>query len=153
MYKEHVGSGVPQGTGMGPLLFLMYINDLPDEVSSHVHLFADDCLLYRPIRSEDDQVNLQQDLDSLSCWAETWGMRFNPSKCHIMSVGTTKKFTKFYSLCGCILSQMSHSKYLGVTLSEDLQWNQHVSSLISHSQRKPDPWVPTQEPQGMSSCP
>ncbi len=75
--KVHVGPGVPQGTAMGPLLLLLYINDLPNEVSSHVHLFVDDCLLYRPIRSEDDQANLQQDLDSR--WAETWGMRFNLS--------------------------------------------------------------------------
>ncbi len=60
--KVQVGSGVPQDTVMGPLLFLLYIND---EVSSQVRLFADDCLLYRPIRSEDDQANLQRDLDSL----------------------------------------------------------------------------------------
>ena len=51
----HVGSGVPRGTVLGPILFLCYINDLPSSVSSDVRLFADDCLLYRPIKSKDDQ--------------------------------------------------------------------------------------------------
>ena len=51
----HVGSGVPQGTILGPILFPCYINDLPSSVSSDVRLFADDCLLYRPIKSKDDE--------------------------------------------------------------------------------------------------
>ncbi len=60
-----VDSGVPQGTVLGPILFLLHINDLPDMVSSQVRLFADDCLLYRPITSIMDQVYLQEDLNSL----------------------------------------------------------------------------------------
>jgi hypothetical protein len=69
-----VDSGVPQGTVLGPLLFLCHINDLPKCVTSQVRLFADDCLLYRTITSMQDHLELQKDLDSLQQWARTWGM-------------------------------------------------------------------------------
>jgi len=74
-----VKSGVPQGTVLGPLLFLLYINDLPDCVSSQVRLFADDCLLYRTIRTAVDQSALQEDLKRLEQWCVKWGMRLNSS--------------------------------------------------------------------------
>ena len=79
-------SGVPQGTVLGPLLFLLHINDLPSVVSSKVRLFADDCLIYRNIKNKDDQIALQKDLNLLENWGNTWGMRFNPAKCNIISV-------------------------------------------------------------------
>ena len=72
-----VDSGVPQGTVLGPLMFLCNINDLPDTVKSLVRLFADDCLLYRTIKSQSDHEKLQQDLNNLQKWADTWGMSFN----------------------------------------------------------------------------
>lgn len=75
--KVTVDSGVPQGTVLGPLLFLCHINDLPLAVKSQVRLFADDCLLYRKIRSQNDYNILQSDLLELEKWAEKWGMRFN----------------------------------------------------------------------------
>ena len=65
-----VTSGVPQGTVLGPLLFLLHINDLPQEVTSSVRLFADDCLLYRAIRGVGDQTAMQQDLDMLTAWGQ-----------------------------------------------------------------------------------
>jgi len=126
----HVDSGVPQGTVMGPLLFLMYINDLPDSVLSHVRLFADDCLLYRPVKTLEDQIKLQQDLNALSKWSDTWGMKFNPSKCYILSTCKGNKLNPYlYSLCGCVLSNVQNSTYLGVTISENLQWNNHISAI------------------------
>ena len=87
-----VDSGVPQGTVLGPLLFLCHINDLPDAVKSTVRLFADDCLLYRSIRNMDDHLALERDLQQLETWAKTWGMRFNAKKCYLMSINQVSTF-------------------------------------------------------------
>ena len=81
-----VDSGVPQGTVLGPLLFLCHIIDLPKAVYSQVQLFADDCLLYREINDFKDHLTLQKDLRELEKWADMWGMRFNASKCNILSI-------------------------------------------------------------------
>ena len=102
--EVHVESGVPQGTVLGPLLFLCHINDLPDAVKSQVRLFADDCLLYRTIKSFEDHLTLQKDLDNLQTWATDWGMRFNAKKCYIMSI--RNKTHKFYTLDGHILEEV-----------------------------------------------
>ena len=80
--KIKVLSGVPHGTVLGPRLFLLYINDLPSVVTSQVRLFADDCLLYRPILCGADRVTLQRDLDFLEKRCDTWGMRFTHSLTH-----------------------------------------------------------------------
>ena len=87
----HVDSGIPQGTALGPLLFLCHINDLPLSVDSKIRLFADDCLIYREINSIEDKVQLQKYLDSLQDWADNLGMPFNPQKCYIPSTATARK--------------------------------------------------------------
>jgi hypothetical protein len=69
-----VVSGVPQGTVLEPLLFLIFINDLPNCVQSRIRLFADDCILYRKIRSIKDTIILQNDLNKLADWEQKWGM-------------------------------------------------------------------------------
>ena len=76
-----VESGVPQGTVLGPLLFLLYINDMGDGVRSNIRLFADDCILYRRTMAPTDAEALQSDLDTLADWAHRWQMHFNVSKC------------------------------------------------------------------------
>ena len=127
--EAKVLSGVPQGTVLGPLLFLVHINDLPQSVTSNVRLFADDCLLYRKVKTPKDQEILQEDLKHLETWASNWGMKFNAKKCYILSV-TNKGKHKFYELNSYILKHVENNPYLGLILSNDLKFSTHID-LIS----------------------
>ena len=131
-----VGSGVPQGTVLGPLLFLLYINDLPLMVSpgTRIRLFADDCLIYRPIKSPEDHVILQRDLDAVSQWAKQWGMAFNTSKCNVLS--TCSSSHRFYTMDSDILQQVDHATYLGLSFSSDLSWSNHVDQVAKKAYQK-----------------
>ena len=126
--ETEVVSGVPQGTVLGPLLFLVHINDLPDHVTSNVRLFADDCLLYRQIKSEKDQEELQRDLCNLEAWASNWGMRFNAKKCYILTI-TNKGKSKFYQLNNYILKSVENNPYLGVLFDNKLSWSTHIDHI------------------------
>ena len=86
-----VTSGVPQRSVLGPVLFLMYINDIGLLTNSTVKLFADDCLIYRVIKSASDVKILQEDLDQLIRWASDWQMAFNVTKCHVMRITNARK--------------------------------------------------------------
>ena len=85
-----VSSGVPQGSVLGPILFLAYINDLPDQVKSRVRLFADDTAMYLALDKQGDSEILQKDLESLEKWEKLWDMSFNPSKCQVIHVTRSK---------------------------------------------------------------
>ena len=122
-----VVSGVPQGTVLGPLLFLCHINDLPDTVTSKVRLFADDCLMYRNILTFNDHIKLQEDLKKLEEWADRWGMRFNAGKCYTLQ--TRAKSSFMYSLSGIFLKQVQETTYLGINISNNLKWNSHICNI------------------------
>ena len=79
-----VMSGVPQGTVLGPLMLLLYINDISDNLTLHIRLFADDCIIYRTISSTSDSIHLQEDLDKIFEWAICWQMQFNVQKCVVL---------------------------------------------------------------------
>ena len=86
-----VDSGVPQGTVLGPLLFLIFINDLHEYVTSNARLFADDCLLYRVINNN-DQHQLQNDLQQLEIWEKKWQMQLNADKCFTIHLTYTTTY-------------------------------------------------------------
>ena len=131
-----VTSGVPQGSVLGPLLFLTYINDLPDGLASTVKLFADDTLLYGVVVDDSDCDNLQDDLNKLEIWQNEWQMEFNPSKCNIMRISNKQRPPqRTYFFCGSKLEQVDSASYLGITVNSKLKWSEHISSISSKASR------------------
>ena len=125
-------SGVPQGTVLGPLLFLIYINDIPKYISpgTQLKLFADDSAVYRKISSRLDHEILQQDLTRLTEWEKEWSMQFHPDKCQLLSI-TNKKIpsTFTYTIHNTKIQPTTDAKYLGITLNNKLSWNTHIDKV------------------------
>lgn len=131
-----VTSGVPQGSVLGPILFLVYINDLPSSVKSETRLFADDTILYRHINNINDQQQLQEDLNNLERWEKEWDMEFHPGKCQVVQFSRSKKpREKDYTLHGQTLERASTCKYLGVNITSDMTWGNHISKAVSKANR------------------
>jgi len=125
-------SGVPQGTVLGPLMFLLYINDITQGINSPLRLFADDCLLYRIISSIEDTVRLQEDLNRLSEWTDTWQFRFNITKCSV--IRCTRSMTSFinnYSHNDHLLNLSDQHTYLGVSIHKHLSWTPHITGVVA----------------------
>ena len=127
-----VTSGVPQGSVLGPLLFLLYINDLPENIQSQVRLFADNTAVYLTVTNMQDSQVLQSDLESLQHWERTWDMEFNPGKCQVIHITRSKSPVKSrYFMHNQELESVDAAKYLGVTISKDLSWNTHINNITS----------------------
>ena len=126
-----VQSGVPQGSVLGPCLFLFYINDLLQNLPSPVRLFADDTLLYLAVESIGDAISLQNDLRELENWESRWLMEFNTDKCQVLRVSRKRDpLIHEYILHGKILESVDSAKYLVVSITSDLCWNQHISNIV-----------------------
>ena len=125
-----VVSGVPQGTVLGPLMFLTYIIDITSDLTSQMKLFADDALLFRPIKSEKDCKSLQKDLDTLEIWSKRWKMTFNISKCHVLRMtGKKASITQNYKLGNDPLTTVTSHPYLGVEFDSKLSWKGQVQNV------------------------
>ena len=117
-------------------MFILYINDISEGTQSTVKLFADDCLLFRKIRTPLDGTTLQQDLDIMCSWARTWQMSFNPDKCSILTITRrTKTIKTTYTMLGKTLAHYDHHPYLGVELSSGMDWGHHVKNTVAKGQR------------------
>ena len=130
-----VTSGVPQGSILGPLLFLLFVNDLPSRTKSFpLLLFADDCKCVATIKSPSDQTLLQEDLDHLVQWTYEWLLSVNQSKCKSLRI--THSFSQSpsqpYCISGsCNIEQSSQQRDLGVIFCDDLSWSQYYNKVIS----------------------
>ena len=110
-----VVSGVPQGSVLGPVLFLLFINDISSSVQSNLRLFADGCVLYREVAVLQVCQALQQDLYSLFLWSETLQLPFNVTKYYHLGITSTRTPLDLdYSLNGKFISRVSSTTYLGI---------------------------------------
>ena len=120
-----VVSGVPQGCVLEPLLFIVYVNDIPDLIESNVRMFADDTKIYSVIQSFDGHLRLQSDVDRLLQWFHTWLLRFNIAKCKLMRIGNSASFT--YSMLDSStnlpfeITKVQEEKDLVIWCSKDLK--------------------------------
>ena len=125
-----VQSGVPQGSVLGPSLFLYYINDIQEGLGSTVRLFADDTIVYLTVVSDSDCRCLQSDLDKLATWENKWKMEFHPNKCQVLSITRKKNPIIYnYQLHNHPLEHVTSAKYLGCTINSSLDWDQHISNI------------------------
>ena len=123
---------------IGPLLFLVYVNDIPSYVHSQssVALFADDTKLFEPIDLPGAKNDLQANLNSLQKWSLDWGTEFNKSKCQVLHVSRKKfKTSAEYELDGHQLECVSCVKDLGVTVSCDLSWSKHIEVIVAKANK------------------
>ena len=133
--KASVLSGVPQGTVLGPIGFLFYINDLAENITSSVRMFADDCLVYSTASHDNISTTLQNDLATLEKWQDDWLMSFNPGKCVTMTIGVRNPPKHVYNFCGQQLDTVESHPYLGVRFNNTLTWNDHITGICKKAQR------------------
>ena len=133
-----VTSGVPQGSLLGPLLFTIFINDLPKETvdAVMVALYADDTKVYSSIKSMGDCISLQTTLTNLDEWSQRNNIRFNASKSKVLTVTRKKNpLTYNYHLNQVQLERVTNEKDVGVTVTRNLSWDQHVHTIVSKANR------------------
>lgn len=125
-----VQSGIPQGSILGPLFFLVFINDIIRDIPVKIRLFADDCVLYQEVNACSDQILLNNSLSKIQDWCAKWQMNINPKKTVAMTITRSRDPLKFqYNLGNHSLSFVSQYKYLGLVITSDLRWNEHISYI------------------------
>ena len=125
-------SGVPQGSILGPLLFLIYVNDLPASVSqgTSMGMFADDTKCFRSIQSFQDGETLQSDMNTITRWCHDWRMELNKSKCAVLHITRSREpIITQYSVHNSPVNQTTSQKDLGMFITSDLKWNKQVQEV------------------------
>ena len=133
-----VTSGIPQGSVLGPLLFVIYINDLPDVVDpdTFIFLFADDTKVFKRIESPSDQTQLQTDLQNMYNWSSVWLLKFHPEKCVSMSMGKkSSDEDRLYCMDGHQLNKSACEKDLGIYIDQELSFDKHINSAVNKANR------------------
>ncbi|CAB3387627.1 Hypothetical predicted protein [Cloeon dipterum] len=122
-----VTSGVIQGSVLGPLLFNIYVSDLPAALKTNLVQYADDCTVFKVVSCQDDVDELQDDLALVDIWCTNNGMQLNAKKCVAMDISRARQpWTPQYTIGGVSLDYVCTQRLLGVHISRDLRWNHHV---------------------------
>jgi len=121
-------SGVPQGSVLGPILFNIYVSNMPSVVSSRILQFADDVKMFRTIKSFNDFVQLQQDINSLAEWTSKWQLKFNVSKCNWLHLGRQHGFEE-YTVGGIVIASCNVVRDLGIQIDSHLKFHEHTTVL------------------------
>lgn len=136
--KVPVTSGVPQGSVLGPSLFIYFINDLPDTTTCLIKIFADDTKAYSQINSKADQEKLQYSINKLVEWTDKWLIRFNSDKCKILHLGAKNPKYKYHIKQGDTISELTETtceKDLGIFVDPRLNFNEHMSTKVKQARR------------------
>ena len=133
---EKVKSGVPQGSVLGPVLFLLFINDLPEEAISELLLYADDAKIFRVINSDKDREILQKDLHAMSIWADKWLLNFHPEKLKKLSISrNVYQVERRYCVGGDMVKDVKSEVDLGVCVDTDLNFDENRKAKIGKANR------------------
>ena len=132
-------AGVPQGSILGPLLFLVYVHDITDGINADINLFADDTSIFEVVAdSVTAAKSLNSDLSRLQQWANQLLVHFNPDKTEVLTVSAKKckgTHPPLY-LSGTQLKEVQSHKHLGITLTNDLSWSNHISSVVTKASQR-----------------
>jgi hypothetical protein len=132
-------SGVPQGSVLGPVLFVLFINDLPDTVESLCSMYADDTKIYNRVNTSDDHKVLQKDLDTLVEWAQKWQMKFNAGKCKVLQLGQRQQNFKYEMEAAngesVEIETTSCEKDLGIMIDNELKFSKHVETQVNKANK------------------
>ena len=129
-----VTSGVPQGSVLGPLLFIMFVNEIPSIVSSPALMFADDTKIFRVIRNGEDYTALQNDLDLLHRWSQQWQLKFNVSKCKHLHFGPAHHNGPYY-LNGILIDTVISHSDLGILFNDQLKFHDYTTQVTTKANR------------------
>jgi len=133
--SKDVISGIPQGSILGPILFTIFINDLPDVIQSYIKIFADDTKIFN---SPQNSNIIQQDLNSLQQWSDTWQLKFNANKCKVLHIGKQNPCNSYYMQDNdsqSIINSCSSEKDLGVTFDSDFTFDVHINTAINKANK------------------
>ena len=127
-------SGVPQGSVIGPIMFLLYINDLPEMLSCTSKLFADDAKVYSKNSTQEEREHLQNNIDTMCRWSDQWLMTLNIEKCKHMEMGPREKSTSYnitHRGAEHTLQKVDIEKDLGVHIDKSLSFNTHIQKTTN----------------------
>jgi Reverse transcriptase (RNA-dependent DNA polymerase)/Endonuclease-reverse transcriptase len=135
--ENEVISGVPQGSVLGPLLFLIFINDLPNILPKGINcvMFADDLKIFCEVSSESQHENIQKAIDAVYSWSKTWQLSLSVEKCSVLHLGKNN-LNKEYILNTKILKTDSSVRDLGIQISSDGKFSEHIRNIVINSHRR-----------------